>query len=90
MFLKNLEISWDAILNMIIVDFELIAIVDLELITHPVVYIFFEKSMRGGVSYISNRYSKANNMYLKFYNPKQESKHIIYLDMSNLCAYAMS
>ena len=82
MFLKNLEISWDAILNM--------TIVDLELIAHPVVYIFFEKSMRGGVSYISNRYSKANNMYLKFYNPNQESKHIIYLDMSNLCAYAMS
>ena len=24
------------------------------------IYIFFEKSMRGGVSYISNRYSKVN------------------------------
>ena len=47
-------------------------------------YIFFEKSMRGVVSYISNRYSKPNNMYLKSYNPKQESKHIIYLDMNNL------
>ena len=52
--------------------------------------IFFEKGMRGGVSYISNRYSKANNKYLKSYDPKQESKHIIYLDASNLYRYAMS
>ena len=46
--------------------------------------------MRGGVSYISNRYSQANNKYLKHYDPKQESKHIIYLDTQNLYGYAMS
>ena len=45
--------------------------------------------MRGGVSYISNRCSKANNKYLKSYNPKQESKHIIYLDANNFYGYAM-
>ena len=45
--------------------------------------------MRGGVSYISNRYSKANNKYLKSYDPKQESKHI-YLDANNLYGYALS
>ena len=39
-------------------------------------YIFFEKCMKGGVSYISNRYSKVNNKYLKSYDPKQESKLI--------------
>ena len=38
---------------------------------------------------ISNRYSKANNKYLKSYDPKQESKHI-YLDANNLYGYAMS
>ena len=53
-------------------------------------YIFFEKGMRGGVSYISNRCSKANNKYLKYYDSKQESKHIIYLDANNLYGYAMS
>ena len=53
-------------------------------------YMFFEKGMRGGVSYISNRNSKANNKYLKSYDLKQESKHIIYLDANNLNGYAMS
>ena len=37
--------------------------------------------MRGGVFYISKRYSKANNKYLKSYDPKQELKHI-YLDVN--------
>ena len=46
--------------------------------------------MRGGVSYISDRYSKSNNQYLKSYDPKQDSKHIIYLDANNLYGYAMS
>ena len=64
--------------------------VELELITYPDMYIFFEKSMRGGVSYISNRYSKSNNKYLKSYDPKQESRHSIYLDANNLYGYAMS
>ena len=45
--------------------------------------------MRGRVSYISNRYSKANNKYLKSYDPIQESKHITYLDANNLYGYAM-
>ena len=54
--------------------------IELELITDPDMYILFEKGIRGGISYISNRYSKANNKYLKSYDPKQESKNIIYLD----------
>ena len=53
-------------------------------------YIFLEKNTRGGISYISNRCSKANNKYLKSYDPKQESKHIKYLGAKNLCGYAMS
>ena len=52
--------------------------------------IFFENSMRVGVSYISFRYSKANKMYLKSQDPKQESKHVIYLHANNLYGYAMS
>ena len=46
--------------------------IELELITDPDMYIFFEKSTRGGIFYISNKYSKANNKYLKSYDPKQQ------------------
>ena len=53
-------------------------------------YILFEKDRREGVSYISNRYSKANNKYFKSYDPKQDSRHIICWDANNLYGYAMS
>ena len=75
-------LSWDAMLNM--------TKVELELILDPDMYIFFEKGKRGVVSYISNRCTEANNKYLKFYDPKQESKHVIYLDVNNLYGYVMS
>ena len=64
--------------------------IKLELITDPDMYIFLEKGTRGGVFYISHRYSKANNKYLKSNSPKQESKHIVYSDANNLYGYVMS
>ena len=64
--------------------------IKLNLISDSAIYLFFEKGMRDEVSYISKIYSKANIKYLKFYNPKQESKHIIYLDANNLYGYALS
>ena len=63
---------------------------ELELILEPDTYIFFEKGIRGGISYISNRYRKAIRKNLKSYEPKQESKQIIYLDIGDLCSHAMS
>ena len=51
--------------------------VELELISDADMHLFFQKVMRGGVSDISKRYSEANNKQ-KSYDPKQESKHIIY------------
>ena len=62
----------------------------LELISDADKYLFFKKVMRGGTSYISKRYSQANKKYLKSYVPKQESKHIIYLDANNSDGYAIS
>ena len=62
---------------------------ELELIPDPDMYIFFENGTRVGISYISIRYSKPNNKYLKSYDPKQGSKHIMYLDANNLYGYAM-
>ena len=61
-----------------------------EHIPDPAKYVFFEKDKRGGISYISNRYSKAYNKDLKSYDPKKETKHIIYLDPNNLYGYEMS
>ena len=80
-YLSTPVLIWDVMFNM----------TKMELILFPVpnMYIFFEKDMRGGVSYISDRYSKTNNKHFKLYEPKQESKHI-YLDANNLYGYAMS
>ena len=48
--------------------------INLELIPDSDMFISFEKDARGGISYISKRYSKANNKYLKSYDSKQKSK----------------
>ena len=53
-------------------------------------YLFVEKGLRGGISYIVKRYSKSNNKYMKNYSPKKLSKSITYLDMNNLYDWAMS
>ena len=53
-------------------------------------FIFFEKSFSGGISYNSNRYNTASTKYLKYYDLKQESKNIIYLGAYNLYGYAMA
>ena len=53
-------------------------------------YLFIEKGLRGGISYIAKRYSKANNKCMKNYDPKKPSKFVTYLDMNNLCGWAMS
>ena len=63
--------------------------IELELIPSPHMFIFFEKGTKGRISYIFNRYSKGSNKYLKCYDSKQESKHVIYLDVNNLYCYAM-
>ena len=53
-------------------------------------YLFIEKGLRGGISYIAKRYAKANNKYLNDYDPKKPSTFISYLDMNNLYGWAMS
>ena len=52
-------------------------------------YIFIKKDTGDGISYISNKYSKASNKHLKSYDPKEESKHIVHLGANNLYGYAM-
>ena len=53
-------------------------------------YLFIERWLRGGISYIVKRYAKAKNIYMKNYDPKKPPKFITYLDMDNLYCWATS
>ena len=75
-------LSWDTMLKMTGVKLEKIFDIDM--------YLFIEKGLRGGISYIAKRYAKANNKYLNDYDPKKPSTFISYLDMNNLYGWAMS
>ena len=76
-------LSWDAILKL--------TKVKLEPLTDSEMYLMAEKGIRGGVSMISNRFSKANNPYMRDkYDPNSPTKYIPYLDANNLYGYAMS
>ena len=63
---------------------------ELEKISDIDKYLFIEKGLRGGNSYIAKRYAKANKKNLDDYDPKKLSTFISYLDMNNLYGWAMS
>ena len=46
-------------------------------------YLFIEKRLRGGISYIAKRYTKADNKYINDYDPKKQSTFISYLHMES-------
>ena len=63
--------------------------VKLELLTDPTKYTFFEKSIRGGVSVISNRYARANKPYMKDFDPRRKIRYIIEWNANSLYASVM-
>ena len=65
---------WDAMSKMIKIE--------LEKIGDPDKYIFIEKGMRSGISYINKRYSKANSEYCSYYDSEKTKTYITYLDMN--------
>ena len=81
-YFTSLGLRWDAMLKMTNIKLELMTDIDM--------FQFIEKGMRGGVSYITNRYGNANNKYIKEYNEKAPSKYIMFLDTNNLYGWAMS
>ena len=61
-YLSAPGLRWDVILKMTKIELELIPVPDM--------YIFFGRGT-SGISYISNRYSKATNKCFKSYDPNQ-------------------
>ena len=64
--------------------------IELEKISDIDKYLFIEKGLRGGISYIAKRHSKANNKYCPDYDKNKPEKWIVYVDMNNLYGKAMS
>ena len=75
-------LAWDAALKM--------TNVRLELLNDPDMLLMFEEGIRGGISMISTRYGKANNPYMKDYDPSLPTKYITYMDANGLYGCAMS
>ena len=75
-------LSWDAMLKMTEIKLDLISDIEMQL--------FVEKGLRGGISYISHRHGKANNNYMRDFNPEEENSYLMYLDANNLYGWAMS
>ena len=59
-YFSSPRLSWDAMLKM--------TGLKLEKISDIGKYLFIEKRLRGGVSYIAKRYTKVNNKYTKNYD----------------------
>ena len=74
-------LRWDAIFKMTEVELEVISNIDM--------YLFVGKRMRRGISYITKRFSKANNKYIKSYDNSKPNKYIMHLDANNLYGWAM-
>ena len=75
-YFSSLGLSWYAMLKMIGIK--------LEKIFEIYIYLFIENGLRGAISYITKRYSEANNKYMKNYDPAKSSIYISYLYMNNL------
>ena len=74
--------SYDAMLKM--------SGVTIELITDVSAYLMVESAVRGGISTISHRFSRANNKMIPDYDESKPTSYIVYLDMVNLYSYSMS
>jgi hypothetical protein len=64
--------------------------IELELITDPKILDIFERSKRGGLTFVgSKRYAKPYNQYTVGYDPKTKSTYLMYLDANNFYGWSM-
>ena len=80
-YLTAPSFAWDCFLK--------ITRVKMELLKRPDMHLFFEKQIRGGVSTAFHRYAKANNKFMKDYDPSKPSSFIMYFDANSLYPTAM-
>jgi len=64
--------------------------VKLELLSDFDMHLFFENSIRGGLTQASMRYAKANHENTPDYDAKKPKSWIVYQDCNNLYGWAMS
>ena len=75
-------LAWQACLKKTGITLDLIRDVDMLLM--------FERGIRGGITQVVKRYVRANNKYMKDYDPQEPSRYLQYLDANNLYRWAMS
>jgi hypothetical protein len=82
-YLSAPSLAWDA--TLLKTGIELDQITDLKTLD------FIERMKRGGLCFVgSKRQVRANNKYLKDFDPKKPSTFIMYWDANNLYGWAMS
>ena len=59
--------------------------VELELISDPNLYLWFESMIRGGICFVANRESRSNLEHMANYDPSKNCVATYYLDANNLC-----
>ena len=70
------ELSWDVMLK--------VTGVGLQKFFDNAMFLFIEKGLREGVLHIYRRFSKANDKYMKNYDPRKSTKYIMSFDANNL------
>ena len=80
-FVSTPGLSWDAMLKF--------TKVELELLTDSDMLLMFMEGIRGGISCVMRRYAKANNKYMKDYDPTKKSSFVVPVDANNLYGKAM-
>ena len=76
--------AWDAMLKLTEIELELLEEGQIDML------LMIEKGIRGGISNAFKRYAKANNKFMKDFDPAEKSSFIVYLDANNLYGWAMS
>ena len=80
-FLSPPGLAWKATLKKTEVKLELLTDIDMLLMV--------EKRIRQGICHSINRYTEANNKYMKDYDKNKELPYLKYWDVNNLYGWAM-